>query len=363
MKICFCTQNMAPFRMKWMDEIAKVNEVHIYHLGEYEKGLNPNYISYEPTGAKIFLKRRKLFGKNIFQYTSILKERPDLYLLDGYGFFGQQLLILLLSILNIPFIMSIDGGFINKGESILKKIIKTFFISSASAYLSTSEETDNYIKYYGGEGKIMYRHYFSNLSEEYLVEHPLDAEHKNELKSTLGLKNAFTVLSVGKLFKGKGFDLLLKAVKEVDLEIQVILIGTECPLEYKDLLEELSDKVKVFSFCNSEALKKYYSAADLFLLPTRSDVWGLVISEAMANAIPVVTTNMCLAGVAMLPDDDIIPIDDVSSISRQINRYYEMSFEERTKIGKRNLDETKKYTISESVKNDICHFQHFLESI
>ena len=157
--------------------------------------------------------------------------------------------------------------------------------------------------------------------------------------------------------------MLLKAVKEVDLEIQVILIGTECPLEYKDLLEELSDKVKVFSFCNSEALKKYYSAADLFLLPTRSDVWGLVISEAMANAIPVVTTNMCLAGVAMLPDDDIIPIDDVSSISRQINRYYEMSFEERTKIGKRNLDETKKYTISESVKNDICHFQHFLESI
>jgi len=47
-------------------------------------------------------------------------------------------------------------------------------------------------------------------------------------------------------------------------------------------------------------LKEYYKLADIFVLPTREDIWGLVINEAMAYGLPIVTTNKCNAGLELV---------------------------------------------------------------
>lgn len=362
MRIVFCTQNMAPFRMKWMDEIAKNHNVMIYQLDEYEKGVNSKYISYYPNKAtvknatKLLLKRKKVFNTK-----EIINENADVYILDGYGFLGQQLLILKLKRKNIPFILSIDGGFIREKECFLKKFIKRFFISKATAYFSTSEETDKYINYYGGNGKVKYRHLFSNVSDEYLCEKPISIIEKEKIKKELKMKDAFSVISVGKFEYRKGFDLLLKAAENINENIHIYLIGADNKEEYEKYISELNrKKVHFIEFCNQDKLKKYYLASDLFLLPTREDIWGLVISEAMANGIPVVTTNRCLAGVAMLEKRDIISVDNVNDIERIINKYYSMSGEERLKIGEENIKKVLPYTIQNSVKKDLNSLNRFI---
>ena len=43
------------------------------------------------------------------------------------------------------------------------------------------------------------------------------------------------------------------------------------------------------SFCNE--IWKYYYASDIFVLPTYDDPWGLVINEALACGLPVITTT------------------------------------------------------------------------
>ena len=72
MKIVFCTQNMAPFRMRWMDEIAKYEEVVIYQLGEYETGVNPKYISYVPFGYVLALKSNNTSPQRFFSFKNLI---------------------------------------------------------------------------------------------------------------------------------------------------------------------------------------------------------------------------------------------------------------------------------------------------
>ena len=52
-----------------------------------------------------------------------------------------------------------------------------------------------------------------------------------------------------------------------------------------------------------ESLNNYYKAADLFVLPTREDVWGLVVNEALSNGVPVITSDQCGAGLELIVDD------------------------------------------------------------
>ena len=45
-------------------------------------------------------------------------------------------------------------------------------------------------------------------------------------------------------------------------------------------------------------------ASDLFVLPTREDIWGLVINEAMSFGLPIITTRKCIAGTELITDGE-----------------------------------------------------------
>ena len=56
----------------------------------------------------------------------------------------------------------------------------------------------------------------------------------------------------------------------------------------------------------------------MFVLPTREDIWGLVVNEAMAAGTPVITTTNCGAGMEILKNGDggrIVPPEDTDSLA------------------------------------------------
>lgn len=57
-------------------------------------------------------------------------------------------------------------------------------------------------------------------------------------------------------------------------------------------------------FKKKDELKKYYYAADFFVLPTREDIWGLVVNEALSYALPVITTKACVAGIELINEGE-----------------------------------------------------------
>ncbi|WP_459836439.1 glycosyltransferase family 4 protein [Clostridium carnis] len=357
------TQNLAPFRMEWVNELSKYADITVYHINEYEKIVNSKYTNFTPNIDKCedisinILRKVKLFN-----YKKILKEKVDVLIIDGYGFIAQVILIILLKLLKRKYILSVDGGFINKKENKLKRFFKKIIISSPSNYLSTSKFTDKYLEHYGADVNKIYRHYFSYVHKEDILKFPIKYIDKNIYKKKLGLENKVTIVSVGRYEHRKGFDILLNSIKNIKEDIQVLIIGGNENEEYSELLTGIEDKVHFINFCNKELLKEYYCASDIFVLPTRYDIWGLVIGEAMSYGLPIITTDKCLAGISMIKNEEngfIVPINNSNRIESALRELI-VNENLRYNMGKNNINKIKKYSIENSSKIDIENFKKYI---
>src|SRR5579862_426248 len=101
------------------------------------------------------------------------------------------------------------------------------------------------------------------------------------------------VLGVGRLVAYKGFEILIRAMREVDAAL--LLIGTgplRERLERKIRDLKLNNRVHLLGHVD-DALP-YYKAARIFVLPSvsRAESFGIVQLEAMASGLPVINTRI-----------------------------------------------------------------------
>jgi glycosyltransferase involved in cell wall biosynthesis len=115
---------------------------------------------------------------------------------------------------------------------------------------------------------------------------------KEEARRRLGLEDLPWILFVGRLAKEKRVDFLLKAfvLLEKKLKTGLLIVGTGPEeLALRNLTKRLRLKEVFFSgFVSEEKLKDYYQAADVFVLPSKSELQGLVCLEAAAYGVPLI---------------------------------------------------------------------------
>lgn len=110
------------------------------------------------------------------------------------------------------------------------------------------------------------------------------------------------VFALGRMTYYKGFDVLIEASRHLPKDV-VILIGGNGellePLRQRVRDAELTERVYLLGRVSDEDLPGYFSAAELFCLPSlvRSEAFGLVMVEAMGYGKPVVATNIVGSGV------------------------------------------------------------------
>ncbi len=105
------------------------------------------------------------------------------------------------------------------------------------------------------------------------------------------------LLAVGRLVPYKGFEFLIRAMKQVDADL--LLIGTG-PLrdELETLITGLGLKDKVHLLGHVDDAVPYYKASRIFVFPSisRAESFGLVQVEAMAAGLPVINTEIDSGG-------------------------------------------------------------------
>jgi mannosylfructose-phosphate synthase len=133
---------------------------------------------------------------------------------------------------------------------------------------------------------------------------PVSAASRETIRQRLGFKGRI-VLAVGRLARNKGYDLLIDAFELVSARIPDAVLflavgGAELEKKEQALLEELkatvanrnlATKVVFGGYIADADLADYYRAADVFVLSSRYEPFGMAAIEAMACGAPAVVTT------------------------------------------------------------------------
>lgn len=254
----------------------------------------------------------------------------------------------------IPYIMNLDGAFIRK--NFIKNIIKRYLVTHAAGYFASGNHAAEYFKYFGADENKIYYHPFTSLHADEVLKEPLSETEKTRYKKKLGVDKSKMVLTIGQFIHRKGFDVLLEAWnKELDESCSLVIVGGgEEENQYRQYIADHNlENVQLVGFKQKEEIFEYYKAADLFVLPTREDIWGLVINEAMACGLPVISTNMCLGAVELIENGIngyIVPVNNSNELTEAMKK---LLCVDSSVIGIVNLQKITNYTYENVIKSHI----------
>jgi D-inositol-3-phosphate glycosyltransferase len=194
---------------------------------------------------------------------------------------------------------------------------------------STLEERDDLVRHYGADPE---RIEIISPGVDHRVFSPGD---RAAARRMLGLPSAPTALFVGRIQPLKGADLVVRALAELETRHANLLIvggpsGPEGESELRALEALVAElglegRVRFVPPQPHTSLADYYRAADVCVVPSRTESFGLVALEAAACGTPVVAANV--GGLRFLVDhgatgylvDERDPLDYASVIDRVLS--------------------------------------------
>ncbi len=136
----------------------------------------------------------------------------------------------------------------------------------------------------------------------------------------------FVFLTVGRLVPVKNIQLQIRALARVVKEfpnVRLVIVGDGPEhenLKRKTKSEKVEEKIRFEG--RQENLERYYQDADVFLLTSNSEGWGVVVTEAAAYGLPIIMTDVGLAGEFIENGENgiVIPVGDEDALVSAMRR-------------------------------------------
>ncbi|MHB9019334.1 MAG: glycosyltransferase family 4 protein [Minisyncoccota bacterium] len=193
----------------------------------------------------------------------------------------------------------------------IRKLIAKFVIPRADSIRVVS----NRIK------KFLILNFKSSILNSKITVVPIYVETSNiDRISKIKNDNKFIFLTVGRLVSIKNIGLQIEAMKEVvkkhsNAELWIVGDGPELNnLKFK--IKNLKLENKVFLLGWQDNVGNYYAQTDAFLLTSDSEGWGMSVIEAASHGLPIIMTDVGLAGEVIKNNESglIIPVGDKSGL-------------------------------------------------
>jgi 1,2-diacylglycerol 3-alpha-glucosyltransferase len=255
---------------------------------------------------------------------ALRRASPDFIVCGGYNYVASWQSMSWARRNRVPFTLWAESTARDfRSSHALIESLKLRFLRGCDGFVVPGKSAVAYLKKYGvGEEMIFTApnavdtHFFSQRAEVIRRE---AAAHRQ----ALGLPVRF-FLFTGRLVLEKGVFDLLDAYEtlapSVRNEIGLVFVGdgtTRSPLEERANAIN-PGSIQFAGFAQRESLPAYYALADALVFPTHTDTWGLVVNEAMACGLPVISSDA--AGcVADLVEDEwngrVISAGDIGQLA------------------------------------------------
>ena len=157
----------------------------------------------------------------------------------------------------------------------LKGLLKKLFLKRMSVVFASGSSQEKLVRKLGFEGEVVKTKGVGIFNS---VPQP-PYEERNEVRN---------FLFVGRLVEVKNLPLAIKVFNSLpQLTLNIVGFGE---LE-RDLKAMAGPNIVFHGAVKNEDLPGYYKAADVFILPSCSEVWGLVVEEALNNGTPVILSD------------------------------------------------------------------------
>ena len=119
-------------------------------------------------------------------------------------------------------------------------------------------------------------------------------------KEQLTKKKDIVILYAAKLINKKNPELLIKAfvniMKKNNDKIKLLIVGDGLlKTSLKKKYSSYKENIFFLGFQNQKELRNHYKKADIFVLPSSKEPWGLVVNEAMCFQLPIITSDKVCA--------------------------------------------------------------------
>lgn len=252
------------------------------------------------------LENTPMIGRFIKLLRWIIVYKPHVVNVQGYFDPAMNLILLYCKLVGIKVIMASDSTELDNPNISWRESLKRFMVRKSDGFFCYGSKSAEYMLKLGAQKDqiLVANNSVDNQKIQTICE---DAYTQRELtKKELGLKK-YNFIFVGRLIPLKNISTLLEAYKtlsQTNKEWGVIVVGNG------------DEEYKMKKFCNENGLDgvhfipgqswyevpKWFALADVFILLSFSEAWGLVANEAMICKLPVIISDRCGCSVDLVKE-------------------------------------------------------------
>ena len=247
----------------------------------------------------------------------LVRSKPDYLICYGYTQAPQTVAIEWANLTATPFAISGDANYYLDSLTGVKRAAKRTWlrhvVRSAAALITIGSANRRFWESYGATSDQLFEARFAVDNDFYADEVAKRRGEALELRQRLGLNDAVIFLSVGRLVRRKGVDVMIRAARSMpDHRIGIVIAGDG---EERSALEAAAKGDPRIVFAGRVTpgdLPVYYGMADVLVLAAQSEPWGLVVNEAMASGLAVIAHRYCGATADLVGQDNGVVLEGFS---------------------------------------------------
>ena len=331
-KVLIMTNIPSPYRVDYFYYLQTHITEHEFHIlycahnesnrcwGTTEKKLiNSHFIR-----SKVITIKKKYDTRFIYIPQNVFKQiteiNPDIVI--GWEYNPTAILALIWCKLHRKKFIHLTDGTLYSERNIgkIQKITRKIIIRNCNAAIASSTKAKEKLLFWGMSSKNIFLSLLTvNIDEYSEVQH---------------IPEKGRILYVGSMIERKGIDLLISALKYVKTDFCLHIVGNGTDEEINNIKKlaqksNVLDSIQISGFKQGRDLIEEYQKAQIFVLPTREDCFGLVLLEAFCAGIPIISSKFADGAYDIITEKKngilVDPFDEVlfgKEIDNALNGFY-----------------------------------------